>query len=169
MSFYYSSDEAEWLKSEIVNLDLTCPCDMLVADAREIQEACNGVGAEWLSTTSRKIITKMLHYAELSAAIHDWQYHNSNGDEAKRKRVDGLFLYNGLAEVRAKYPQWWNWRRWLGERAVLAAHEVLRRVGDKAWNDALAKRFLRVCDERGMTPDDFFNPIEESETDEINS
>ena len=167
---FYTTDEAEWLKEEIVNRRLECPIDMIIADAREIQEACNGVGAEWLSTTSRKIITKMLHYAEASAAVHDWQYHHSNGDALRREHVDDLFLNNGLREVRSKYPQWWNWRRWLGERAVLAAHEVLRRVGDKAWNDALAKRFLRVCDERGMTPDDFFNKqLNESENDEINT
>lgn len=164
MSFYYSSDEAEWLKSEIVNLDLTCPCDMLVADAREIQEACNGVGAEWLSTTSRKIITKMLHYAELSAAIHDWQYHNSNGDEAKRKRVDDLFRHNGLAEVRAKYPQWWNIRRWLGERAVLIAHEVLSRTGEVAWQSAFADRVKRTLKQRNISINQFF--FEEQKNEE---
>lgn len=160
---YYTEDEIERIRSEIVEYGLDAPKAMLNADASTLQEACNGIGAEWLSKTSRKVITRVLHYAECSAAVHDWHYHNSNGDDTTREDVDELFLSNGLREVRSKFPQWWNWRRLLGERAVLAAFEVLRRVGAKAWNDALAERFKRVCAQRGITPDDFFNLEKESE------
>ena len=47
--------------------------------------------------------------------------------------VDRRFLSNGLAYVQKCFPQWWNWRRWLGERAVLAMYAVLERLGYVAW------------------------------------
>lgn len=156
MSYYYSTDDLRKLQKKIVNVGLIAPTSMISCKAQKLQPICNGIGAEWMSKTSRAIITKMLYYAEATACIHDFEYHYSDGEEERRKAIDEMFLINGLREVRARYPQWWNVRRWFGERAVLMAHEVLSRTGALAWQSAFAKRVQREFKQRKIKAKEFF-------------
>ena len=153
----YSTEQAKALKQKIVDMGLLAPVSIKHATSEDFCKACNGIGAEWMSERSRKIITKMLHYAECSACIHDWEYTKSNGDNDRRLAVDEMFLMNGLREVRHRYPQWWNPKRWLGERAVLMAHEILARTGSMAWREAFAKRILTMFAENDIDVDEFLN------------
>lgn len=153
----YNCEQAKELQKNIVEIGLLAPVSIIHASPEKFCEVCNGIGAEWMSKSSRKIITKMLHYAECSACVHDWEYHNSNGDDDRRLAVDEVFLVNGLREVRYKYPRWWNIKRWLGERAVLMAHEILARTGSMAWRDAFAKRVLITFAENDIDVDEFLN------------
>ena len=63
-------------------------------------------------------------------------------DEADRE-----FLLNGLIYVHCVFPQWWNWRRWLGERAMLALYAVLQRVGWVAYCLSFVERINKTKDE----------------------
>jgi hypothetical protein len=141
---------------------LLAPKAMFNADVDVLQNVCNGIGAEWMSNKSRKVITRLLYYAEATAMIHDWEYHHSDGSENTRLGVDEMFLVNGLREVRYRFPQWWNIKRILGERAVLTAHEVLSRTGNKAWNDAFAKRVKQKLESLGLSAIAFFNLTKET-------
>lgn len=161
----YNHEQAEALQKKIVEIGLLAPVSIVRASPEKFCEVCNGIGAEWMSERSRKVITKMLSYAECSACVHDWEYHNSNGDDDRRLAVDEVFLVNGLREVRHKYPRWWNIKRWLGERAVLMAHEILTRTGSMAWREAFAKRILTTFAERGIDIDDFFYNENENESE----
>lgn len=152
----YTKTQIAEIRARAIEYGLTYPQSFLAAQRANLCTVCNGIGAEWMSERSRKIITKMLDYAECSAAVHDYEYSLSDGDEKRRKSVDELFLMNGLREVRAKYPHWYGWRRWLGERAVLAAHEILTRTGSLAWRDAFASRVLAEFKKRGITAKQFF-------------
>ena len=118
---------------------LSAPHAFELAPIADLQKVCNGIGADWQSDASRRKLTRMMSYAEASAAIHDWHYHNSNGSEAWRAVVDEEFLVNALREIRYKY-RWYNPRRWLAERAVLAGYCVLQRVGRAAWAIAHCER-----------------------------
>ena len=126
----YSENDIKRLLENAKKYGLCIPAKMLAMPVEELCKICNGIGAEWMSERSRRILTKALKYCEISAAIHDFEYdvQTSTQDEA-----DERFLMNALREVRYMFPQWWNWRRWLGERAVLAAFEILSRTGKAAW------------------------------------
>ena len=150
--YYYSTDDLRKLQKKIVNVGLIAPTSIVSCKAQKLQP----IGVDWMSKTSRKIITKALYYAEATACIHDYEYHYSDGEEERRKAVDEIFLINGLREVRARYPQWWNIRRWFGERAVLMAHEVLSRTGALAWQSAFAKRIQREFKQRKIKAKEFF-------------
>lgn len=152
----YTEDKIHALFCIAKGAKLLAPKVMFNADTSKLQLVCNGIGAEWLSERSRKILSKLLYYAEATAMIHDWEYHHSNGSEETRLGVDEMFLVNGLREVRYRYPQWWNPKRWLGERAVLVAHEVLSRTGGVAWNDAFAERVKEKIKDMGLTTTEFF-------------
>jgi hypothetical protein len=161
---FYTTDDISKLQADIVNIRLIAPAKMVACKPSMLISVCNGIGAEWMSERSRKIITKLLYYAEATACIHDYEYYNSDGTEERRKAVDELFLINGLREVRSRYPQWWNIRRWLGERAVLIAHEVLSRTGEVAWQSAFADRVKRTLKQRNISINQFF--FEEQKNEE---
>lgn len=129
----YTKDEIENLRSLAKEAKLRAPHAFWNASAEDLVNICNGIGADWQSEKTRKIITKSLKYAEPAAMIHDFEYSRSDGDKERQERVDRRFLSNGLAYVQKCFPQWWNWRRWLGERAVLAMYAVLERLGYVAW------------------------------------
>ena len=152
----YSAAQITEIRARIKAAGLVMPAAMKSAHNSRLRAVCNGIGAEWMSERSRTAITKMLKYAEAAAAIHDFEYSLSDGDEGRRKAVDEMFLLNALREVRHYFPKWYDPRRWLGERAVLAAHEVLARTGGIAWRDAFAGRVLDALKKRGISAKDFF-------------
>ena len=151
----YTETDIKKLLGKIRDAGLSAPAEMLSAAPSELVGACNGIGAEWMSERSRAILTKALKYCEAAAAIHDFEY---DAQTSSQPDADERFLLNALREVRYTFPQWWNWRRWLGERAALAAYEVLSRTGKVAW--ALAyfdKHKGRALDgERGQAPESGF-------------
>lgn len=126
----YSSADIKKLLEKIRAAGLSVPPEMLETSAETLCKVCNGIGAEWMSERSRAILTRALKYCEASAAIHDFEY---DAQLFSREVADERFLLNSLREVRHAFPQWWNWRRWLGERAALAAYAVLQRTGKVAW------------------------------------
>ena len=156
----YNPQEILSLVQFAERIKLKMPSELGDAPISQLQIICNGIGADWMSAKSRRVITRLLSYAEASAMIHDWQYHHSDGDELTRSLVDEDFLHNALREVRSKHPQWWNIRRILGERAILAAHEVLCRTGGIAWNDAFANRVKRKLQSLNISTNQFFNLAE---------
>ena len=129
----YTIEEIEHLRNEAKRVKLGAPHAFWNATSEELSKVCNGIGADWQSDKTRRILTSALKYAEPAAMIHDFEYSRSDGDKEHQERVDRRFLSNALAYVQATYPKWWNWRRWLGERAVLAMYAVLERLGYVAW------------------------------------
>ena len=127
---FYTEPDIKKLLCKIRDAGLSAPAKMLSAAPAELVGVCNGIGAEWMSERSRAVLTKALKYCEGAAAIHDFEY---DAQTSSQPAADERFLLNALREVRYTFPQWWNWRRWLGERAALAAYEILSRTGKVAW------------------------------------
>lgn len=123
----YSEDKMTALVSLARCVQLRAPYEFWATPVSELCKVCNGIGADWQSPATRAIITKAVGYAEAAAVIHDWRYSKPEMDW--QKEADEEFLMNALKLVHYKYPHWWQPRRWLGERAVLAMYAVLERLG----------------------------------------
>lgn len=126
----YTTEQIKSLRCRASAARLSYYVDFDEESDERLAQVCNGIGADWMSERSRKVVTKAMKYMEASAMIHDWEY---DAQIDTQENADERLLLNGLREVRFMYPQWYNWRRWLGERAVLAAFEVLSRTGKVAW------------------------------------
>ena len=141
--YYYDQDDILKILKTVRDAGLIAPDGMLSAGVAELQKDCNGIGADWMDSKSRKILTRLLKYAEATAAVHDWLYSRSDGTEPARAKADDLFLINGYREIDFKYPSLWNWRRWRAKATVTAAHTILKRIGVVAWRLVYAETKLK--------------------------
>ena len=135
----YCVDDVEKLKADIAKFGLTAPVGMFETPNDELCKICNGVGCnhpEHIPSTLRKILNKVMRFAECSAAIHDFCYYNSNGTEDSRKAIDRLFRENMLDEIRARNPRF----RWLKEWIAIRAYEAVRKCGRSDWCIAFTER-----------------------------
>ena len=135
----YAKNDIERLIDSAKKYDLCIPAEMLATPAEELCKICNGVGCEHpehIPSTLRKILNKVMRFAECSAAIHDFCYYNSNGTEDSRKAIDRLFRENMLDEIRARNPRF----RWLKEWIAIRAYEAVRKCGRSDWCIAFTER-----------------------------
>lgn len=143
----YTEAEINALLDKAKKAGLKAPSEFWETPASELVKVCNGIGADWQSKKTRRIITKALKYAEPAALIHDWRYSRADASKSTQQSADREFLLNGLIYVHCVFPQWWNWRRWLGERAMLALYAVLQRVGWVAYCLSFVERINKTKDE----------------------
>lgn len=135
----YCVDDVERLKADIAKFGLSAPVGMFETPNDELCKICNGVGCEHpehIPSALRKVLNKVMKFAECSAAIHDFCYYNSNGTEDSRKAIDRLFRENMLDEIRARNPRF----RWLKEWIAIRAYEAVRKCGRSDWCIAFTER-----------------------------
>lgn len=134
----YSVGDIERLLGRVKNFGLDAPSEMLSANADELIAVCNGVGCEHpehIPQAFRKTLSRVMAFAECSAAIHDWAYHNSDGTEASREAADRQFRANMLDEIEGRKPRF----KWLKQWLALRAYEAVRRYGRADWCIAFAE------------------------------
>lgn len=129
----YTVEEMGVILGKIHEANLDAPSDMINLEPEELVKICNGVGGASMSPKLRAALTKAYKCAEATAAIHDYAYENSDGKEASRRNADRDFLNNGLKEVHFLHPNWWDWRRWYGERKICIAFAMLEKLGRADW------------------------------------
>ena len=135
----YAKNDIERLIESAKKYALCIPAEMLAMHAEELCKICNGVGCEHpehIPSTLRKILNKVMRFAECSAAIHDFCYYNSNGTEDSRRAIDRMFRENMLDEIRARNPRF----RWLKEWIAIRAYEAVRKCGRSDWCIAFTER-----------------------------
>ena len=135
----YAENDIERLIEGAKKYGLCIPAEMLATPAEELCKICNGIGCEHpehIPSALRKILNKVMKFAECSAAIHDFCYYNSNGEEASRKAFDRMFRENMLDEIRARNPRF----RWSKEWLAIRAYEAVRKCGRSDWCIAFAER-----------------------------
>ena len=135
----YAENDIERLVKSAKKYCLCVPAEMLATSAEELCKICNGVGCEHtehIPSTLRKILNKVMRFAECSAAIHDFCYYNSNGTEDSRKAFDRMFRENMLDEIRARNARF----RWLKEWLAIRAYEAVRKCGRSDWCIAFAEK-----------------------------
>ena len=135
----YSENDIKRLLENAKKYRLCIPAEMLAMPAEELCKICNGVGCEHtehIPSTLRKILNKVMKFAECSAAIHDFCYYNSNGTEDSRKAIDRMFRENMLDEIRARNSRF----RWVKEWLAIRAYEAVRKCGRSDWCIAFAEK-----------------------------
>ncbi len=140
----YTKQEIKAIIQTIYDAGLTAPNAFFNAPEETLIKVCNGVGGASMPPKLRKTLTKAYKCAEATAAIHDWHYHNSDGLPKSQKVADELFLRNGLAEVRYKYPRRWFWKRWWAERKIIIAFRALEKAGEGDWCIAFRNNVLNL-------------------------
>ena len=135
----YSAEDITRIYANIKELGLNAPSEMMEAPASELMQICNGIGCEHVPSALRKILNKVLNFAECSAAIHDWRYAHSDGTSKSREAADKEFRSNMLDEISNKE----HWFKWLKEWSALRAYYAVRDCGYADWCIAFTESKLK--------------------------
>lgn len=132
----YGASDIERILAQIKSFGLTRPAGML--DDENLCGLCNGVGCEHeehIPSKLRKILNRVMAFAECSVAIHDYCYYHSDGTECKREYADKMFRANMLDEIEGRKPRFKWFKQWL----ALRAYDAVRRYGRADWCIAFAE------------------------------
>lgn len=132
----YGASDIERILAQIKSFGLTRPAGML--DDENLCGICNGVGCaheEHIPSKLRKILNRVMAFAECSVAIHDYCYYHSDGTECKREYADKMFRANMLDEIEGRNPRFKWFKQWL----ALRAYEAVRKYGRADWCIAFAE------------------------------
>ena len=134
----YTESDIVRILSDAENYGLRVPSEIFDRSPETLCRICNGVGCEHpehIPQAFRKTLSRVMAFAECSAAIHDWAYHNSDGTEAGREAADRQFRANMLDEIEGRKPRF----KWLKQWLALRAYEAVRRYGRSDWCIAFAE------------------------------
>lgn len=126
----YSDDEIQ--EKLILAEKLKLSGRELLQDISRMKRVCNGVGAEWMGDSVRKVITDLNPALILPADIHDIRY-DIGGTSEERKKADEEFLENGIKCANYRY-RWYNPLRYLVHKQAYKYYNMLRIAGFIAWS-----------------------------------
>jgi hypothetical protein len=126
--------EAERLYAEAVRLRLSGA--ELLAEPEAVCRECNGIGAEWMGSFLRGLVTTLNPTLNPVAAIHDRRYAVCKTTE-QQKEADDEFRTNGRKS--ADQYGWWRPRRYVVRRNTEVFYAALRIAGHKAWQSEVEK------------------------------
>ena len=104
----------------------------LLEDRERARQVCNGIGAEWMPDSARKLISSLNPTLVLAADIHDLRY-DTGGTSKERKWADREMLKNGYRLAEARYS-WYNPLRYWVKHKMRRFYKILRAFGFLAWN-----------------------------------
>lgn len=104
----------------------------LLEDRERAMRVCNGIGAEWMPDSARKLISSLNPTLVLAADIHDLRY-DTGGTSEERERADREMLKNGYKLADAHYS-WYNPLRYYVKWKMRKFYKILRTFGFLAWN-----------------------------------
>lgn len=104
----------------------------LLEDRERAMRVCNGIGAEWMPDSARKLISSLNPTLVLAADIHDIRY-EIGGTTEERKAADDEMLENGYKLADARYS-WYNPLRYYVKWKMRKFYKILRAFGFLAWN-----------------------------------
>lgn len=104
----------------------------LLEDRERAQRVCNGIGADWMPDSARKLISSLNPTLVLAADIHDLRY-ETGGTAEERKAADDEMLENGYKLADARYS-WYNPLRYYVKWKMRKFYKILRAFGFLAWN-----------------------------------
>ena len=135
----YSEQKIENLLKTAKDAHLIVPEEMLACNKTSLVKICNGVGSQSMPEWARNAGNVFFNAIEASAAIHDFMYEFSDDSLYLKEKADDIFLLNGIDEIYHKYG-WWNWKRYVARLKLMAAYDILRAVGNRAYINAYIKR-----------------------------
>lgn len=104
----------------------------LLENRLEAMRICNGIGAEWMPSALRELISDLNPTLVLAADIHDIRY-ALGGTEEDRKYADDEMLANGIKLADYRY-RWYDPRRYYVRKQIHKFHAILRVAGAAAFN-----------------------------------
>lgn len=138
----YCVDDIERLKVDIEKFKLSAPVEMFETLNEDLCKICNGVGCnhpEHVPSALKKVLNRVMAFAECSAAIHDFCYYQSDGTESTRESVDKQFRANMLDEINGRVGRF----KWLKQWLALRAFAAVRKCGRSDWCIAFAEKSIR--------------------------
>ncbi len=109
---------------------LECAC--LLQDTQRAAKICNGIGAEWMPSWLRWMVTTLNPTLEAVAYIHDMEY-SDGGTPGARLDADIRFLTNGF-RAACFLKRWYSPRRYLVMAQAFKFFILLRLFGAAAFN-----------------------------------
>ena len=128
----YTLDEIAELCFEAEQLKLQGRSKLDRYSCAELRRLCNGIGAEWMPGFMRNLLNALSPFAEPAALIHDVDYFEGGGEEA-RAAADRRFRTNIILTAKARY-RWYHPLRYLAMARAGVFHLLLRLFGQTAWN-----------------------------------
>lgn len=128
----YTLDEIAELCFEAEQLKLQGRSKLDRYSCAELRRLCNGIGAEWMPGFMRNLLNALSPFAEPAALIHDVEYFEGGGEEA-RAAADRRFRANIILTAKARY-RWYHPLRYLAMARAGVFHLLLRLFGQAAWN-----------------------------------
>ena len=99
----------------------------------EIDDAYNGIGADWMPEAMRDKLSKVWSTFEPAAVIHDCQFaHMQDRSRDMFHLCNRQFRDNCIALAREKYP-WWNIKRYVLAHNADLMYDILEDYGIGAW------------------------------------
>lgn len=138
----YCVEDVERLKADISKFGLSAPVGMFETPNEDLCKICNGVGCnhpEHVPSALKKVLNRVMCFAQCSAAIHDFCYYQSDGLEITRESVDKQFRANMLDEINGRVGRFVWLKQWLALRAFAA----VRKCGRSDWCIAFAEKSIR--------------------------
>ncbi len=139
----YSIQEIKKIRADALLLQLKAPAIFWELSDQQLMQICNGYGNDSMWTKLRYALTWVYRNYPAAAAIHDVEYHFSDGSEFGQVEADNNFEENLLI----KWAEIYGRLRWMNPVAIYArtklliAVESVRKLGHDAWNEAFERRF----------------------------
>jgi hypothetical protein len=99
---------------------------------KSLTDKCNGIGANWMWSNLRDMLSVFNPTLVLAADIHDCAY-ELGGTEEDREIADNAFLSNALKLANHKYG-WYNPLRYRVRKQAFKFYSLLRVFGKFAFN-----------------------------------
>lgn len=99
---------------------------------KSLTDKCNGIGAKWMWSNLRDMLSVFNPTLVLAADIHDCDY-EEGGTEVDRELADKAFLSNAITLAEHRYA-WYDIRRYRVKKQANKFYAVLRVFGKFAFN-----------------------------------
>lgn len=129
----YTVGEIVALRREAEQLQLCGRSKLDSYTPAELQEICNGIGADWMPEIMRELLTALSPFAEAAAMIHDVEYFEG-GNASEREAADRRFRENIVRTAKRSYG-WYHPLRYLAMVRAECFYLLLRTFGTAAWKE----------------------------------
>ena len=120
----YTVGEIVALRREAEQLQLCGRSKLDSYTPAELQEICNGIGADWMPEIMRELLTALSPFAEAAAMIHDVEYFEGGG-ASEREAADRRFRENIVRTAKRSYD-WYHPLRYLAVVRAECLYLLLR-------------------------------------------
>lgn len=139
MSHTYTITEILSAREMAARLQLQGCGPFCTLPALEVQDICNGIGAEWMPASARALLDKRHPTIRIAAMIHDVHYFLGTGTDEDFKAANHNFYVNGCALAKYEYG-WWNPTRYLVMWDAYKLANICEAFGRAAYDQAIEDR-----------------------------